>query len=159
MPPGQRVDANTMTKASFGKNTVEREFESALIYRLQRKESLESNDQFKIDSIFPEDTSINPQLLVIWRPDNRYDFSACVLLIKHSNTTTLSEDELKKLDYPPLVLFRNNRIIENTWLLDDATVLMTTSRWEKQIRKIEITISRGTRKNSCMKPLRIPSDM
>jgi hypothetical protein len=45
-------------------------------------------------------------------------------------------------------------------VLDDAIILMTTSKWEKQIRKIEITISKGTKKdNDSMIPLRISSNM
>jgi hypothetical protein len=148
MPPDQKVNVNTMIRASFGKNAARKEFASALIYRLQRKR-LESNEY---------GISTNHQLLVIWRSDNRYKYLVQVLLIKHDNTTTLDEDKLKKLGYSPLTLLRTGRILRNVWLLDDAKVLIT-SDGEKRIRTIKITISKGTRENGCMKPLWISSDM
>jgi hypothetical protein len=151
IPPDQKVDANTMTRASFGKNAIKGEFASVLTYKLQRKGSLESN---------ADNTLTNHRLLVIWRSDNRYDFSVRVLLIKHDNTITLGKDKLEKLDYSSLDPLRDDCIIKNTWVLNDATVLMTTSKWEKQIRKIKIIISKGTKKdNDSMAPLRISSNM
>jgi hypothetical protein len=150
MPPDQKVDANTMTRAIFGKNASKREFASVLIYRLRRKGYLESNT---------DNTSIGHQLLVIWRSDNRHEFAVRVLLIKHENTITLDEDKLKKLDYPSLTPLRNNCIIENTWVLDDATVLMITSKWEKRIRTTKITISKGIKENDSMVPLQVSSNM
>jgi hypothetical protein len=105
MPPNQKVNANTMTRASFGKNAAKSEFASILICKLQRKESIKSN---------ADDTSTSHQLLIIWRSDNRYGHSVRVLLIQHKNTITLDEDKLKKLDYPPFTLLRNDRIIKNT---------------------------------------------
>jgi hypothetical protein len=148
VPPDQKVYANAMTKAIFGKNVAKDEFASALMYRLLRKGGLKSN----------ANNVSSPQLLVVWRSDNRYGYSVRVLLIKQDNTITLDEDKLKRLDYPNLTLLKNGHIIKNTWALDDTTVLIT-SKWEKQIRTIEITISKVTRENSCMKPLCISSNM
>jgi hypothetical protein len=144
------VDTNTVTKAIFGKNVIKREFTSVLIYRLQRKERLKFNE---------DNTSKNPQLLVVWRSDNRYEYSIGVLLTRHDNLITLNEDKLKKLDYPSLTLLRNDRVIRNTWILDDTTVLMTTSKWEQQIRTIKITISKGIKSNSSMMPLWVSPSM
>jgi hypothetical protein len=133
------------------KNEAKREFISVLIYRLQRKESTKPN---------ADNTSTNHQLLVIWRSDNKYDFTVRVLLIKHRNTITLDEDKLKKLDYSSLAPLRDGCIIKNTWVLNDAAVLMTTSKWEKRIRTTEITISKGTKKdNGSMAPLWASSNM
>jgi hypothetical protein len=149
MPPDQKLDANAMTRAIFGKNATRREFASALIYRLRRKGSLESN---------ADNTSISPQLLVIWRYDNRYEYSVRVMLIKHGNAIILNEDELKKLDYPHSTLLRNGRNIKNKWLLDNATVSIT-SKWEKQINTIKIAISEGNGEKDSMKPIYVPSNM
>jgi hypothetical protein len=143
------VDTNAKTSAGFGKNAVGREFASTLIYRLRRKWSLESN---------ADNTSTSDQLLVIWRSDHKYECYVRVLLIKHDNTITLDEDQLKKLDYPPSALLKNSRNVENKWKLDDATVLIT-SRWEKQIHTIEVTISEGTGEDDSMEPLWISSNM
>jgi hypothetical protein len=150
IPPNQKVNTNSEARASFGKNATKREFTSALIYRLQRKESHESN---------VDNTSTNRQLLVIWKSDDRHEFIVCVMLVKHDNTITLDKDVLKKLDYSHIDLLRNSRTVESTWVLDDETALATTLKCEKRIRTTEITISKGTKGNGCMVPLRISSNM
>jgi hypothetical protein len=154
MPPNQKVDANAATRASFGKNSAKREFESALIYKLQRSGSFESN----VDDASIGDTSTSPHLLVIWRFDDRAEYSVHALLIENSNTITWDENELKKLDYPPVSLLRDSCVIKNTWLLDNTTVL-TASKWEKRTRTIEITISKGNGEKSCTKLPYSSSDM
>jgi hypothetical protein len=144
------VDVNVTTRAIFGKDVIKRKFASVLIYRLQRKDNLKSN---------VDNASMSPQLLIIWRSDNRSEYSVRVLLIIHDNTITLNEDKLRELDYPHLTLLRNDCIIKNIWILDNTTALMTTSRWEKQIRTVEITISKGARKDNSIEPLCVSSNM
>jgi hypothetical protein len=136
-----------MTRASFGRNIINREFASALTYRLQKKRHLEYNAD-----------NTNYQLLVTWRFDNRYGFIVRVLLIKHDNAIALDEDKLKKLDYSSSTLLKNDRIIKNTWVLDDATVLIT-SKWKERIRTTEITISKGIKGNDSMVPVQVSSNM
>jgi hypothetical protein len=146
------VDANTIARASFGEEIFKTEFSSALIYKLQRKKYLESNDQSNADSIFTEETSTSLQFLVIWRYNDKYSVCVRVLLIKHSNIIAWNEDTLEKLYSMYLFLCKGDDIIEDTWLLDDATVLMTTSKWEMD-HAIEITLSEATRKDGTMAPL------
>jgi hypothetical protein len=155
--PGQKVDANAMTEASFGRDVVKDELASALIYKLQRKKYLKFNSQSNTDSAFAEDASTSLQLLVIWR-FNANKFSVRALLIKHSNTITWNEDTLKKLYSMYLSLCRDDDIIEDTWLLVDETVLMTTSKWMMG-HAFEIAISEGTRKDDTMVPLWVSSNM
>jgi hypothetical protein len=128
MPPDQKVDANTMTKVSFAKEATKGEFTSVLLYRLQKKENIESSSQPNTDNMFTKDTSL--QLLVIWKSDNIRDISVRALLIKHSDTITWNENILEKLHSMYLALLKNNDNIEDTWLLDDATVLMTALTWK-----------------------------
>jgi hypothetical protein len=141
MPPDQKVDTNAMTSASFGRDINKDEFASALIYKLQRKKGPESDNQSGVDDMFIEDTPTSLQLLVIWGYNNEYSFSLRALLIKHSNTITWDEDTLEKLHSMYLALLRNDRIVKDTWLLDDET------------------ISKGTRKDDCMEPLWVSSNM
>jgi hypothetical protein len=147
-----------MTRASFGDKLSTTEFTSALIYKLQRKKYLESNDQSNANSKFAEETSTSLRLLVIWRLDNEYNICVRALLIKHSNTITWNEDTLEKLYSMHFSLLRDDDIIEDTWLLDDTTVLMTTTKW-KMSHTIEITISKVTRKDGTMVPLWVSSNM
>jgi hypothetical protein len=159
--PGQKVDANTVTRASFGKNLFETKFTSALIYKLQRKKQLESNNQSDADVLSAEDASTSLQLLVIWRSDDQHRDKLFIraLLIKHSNTITWDRDTLEKLHSIYLALFRDDRNIKDTWLLDDETVLMTTSNWKYVSYTTKITISEGTREDDSTEPLCIPSSI
>jgi hypothetical protein len=153
-PLDQKVDTNATARASFGRNATEKEFTSVLVYGLQRKECLEYN----ADNMPIKNASTSFKLLAIWRPDNTYEYSVRVLLIEHGGTTTWDEDELKKLNYQPLTLLRNGYSIKNTWVLDETTVLMTTSKWEMH-HTIEITISNGSKEDGSMEPLRVLSNM
>jgi hypothetical protein len=151
------VDANTMTRVSFGRDIVESKFASALIYKLQKK-NVKSNVQSNENNAFAKGTSTSLQLLVIWEC-NKSKFSVRALLIKHSNIITWDEDTLEKLYIMYCVLCRDESIIEDTWLLDDATLLMTTSKWETKSCISEIIISEGTREDGAMNPLWISLDM
>jgi hypothetical protein len=148
-----------MTRVGFGEELFKPEFSSALLYKLQKKESLEFNDQSNADSIFAEDTSTNVQLLIIWRYNNECEVCVRSLLVKHSNIITWDEDTLDKLYSMYLFLCKDDNIIEDTWLLNDATVLITTSKWKGESREFEIIISEGTRKDGTMEPLWISLDM
>jgi hypothetical protein len=182
IPPDQKVDANTMIKAIFGRNMFEIEFKIALIYNLQMKKRLESNDQSNADNAFTENTSTSIQLLVMWGPSVKYKngFSVRALLIKHDDAIIWDEDKLKDLhsmhlaqlnkgihvdvsnEFKDINFFTSNGnpfAIEDTWMLDDATVLMTTLKWNGGSYTFEITISEGTRKHDSMEPLPIPSSI
>jgi hypothetical protein len=148
IPPDQKVDTNTMTSASFGKHVLKHEFMVALIYRLQRK-NIESNmDHTK-------DTSTSIQLLVIWRFNNSYDFNVNTMLIKHNDTITWDEDKLRALYSMHRDLSRTVYRTKDVWLLDEATVLMTTSKWGEERYTTKITLSEGTRDDSFTRPIRV----
>jgi hypothetical protein len=153
------VDANSETRASFGRDTFKIEFTNTLLYKLQRKKRLESNDQSDANNTFAGDSSTSVQLLVIWRLNDEHKFCVRALLIKHSNTITWNEDTLEKLYSMHLALLRDDWIIEDTWLLDDATVLVTTSKLEGKNRTFEITISEGIRKDGTIEPLWVSSNL
>jgi hypothetical protein len=156
--PDQKVDVNNETRASIGIDIDKRGPASALIYRLQRKRHLESNDQSNTDNTLTRDTT-SIQLLVIWGINYEHGFSMRTLLIKHSITITWNDDTLEKLYSMYLDLLRADHIIENTWLLDNTTVLMTTSKWKEEDHTIEITVSEGARKNDSMDPLYVSTVM
>jgi hypothetical protein len=151
----QKVDTNAMTRASFGRSIFKIEFEGALIYKLQRKKCIESS----LDSTFTEDKPTNLQLLIIWESNNRDDVFVRALLIKHSNAITWDEDKLERLYSMYRTQHTYGYFIEDTWLLDDATVLMTTSIWEEKRHTTEVTISEGIRERNSMEPLSVPSDI
>jgi hypothetical protein len=159
MPPDQKVDANTVARAGFGRDITKDEFASALIYKLQRRKCPESDDQSNADST--KDTSTSLQLLVIWKANDWHDnkFFIRVLLIKHSNATAWDEDTLEKLHSTYCALLKDDYNIKDIWMLDDATVLITTSNWKYVSCATKITISEGTREDDFMEPLCIPSSI
>jgi hypothetical protein len=165
-PPCQKVDANTIISASFGKNAFQREFESALIYKLQRKRSLVSGNQSGTNDTSIENSSTSLQLLVMWMPGYEfYKFYVRVILINHSDAITWNEDKLKELYSVHFELFKDYYYVKNTWssgdramlmdtwLLGGTTVLMTTSKWNEESCVHEITISEGTREDNSIEPL------
>jgi hypothetical protein len=155
--PDQKVGATDMTRASLGRELFKDGCANALIYKLHRKKSLKSDDKYNMDSAFTEDSSTSLQLLVIWGSDSWPKLPVRALLIKHSNTITWNEDTLERLYSMYLALLKHDRI-EYTWLLDDATVLMTTSKW-KPGRVFVITISEGAKKDDTMEPLWVSLNM
>jgi hypothetical protein len=158
IPPDQKVDTNTVTRASLGRGIAKNEFASALSYKLQRKKQSESNNQHNADNTFTEYTSTSLQLLVIWGYNIRYKNKPSVraLLIKHNNTITWDEDTLEKLYSMYFALLKDDYNTEETWLLDDATVLVTTSKCKDMNRATKITISEGTKEDDSMGPLCVP---
>jgi hypothetical protein len=152
--PDQKVDVDTITRASFRKDVLKRGFTTALSYKLRRK-SHNSNDQPNADNT--KDTSL--QLLVIWRSEERLILCVNTMLIKHSDAIIWNEDKLKKLCYKRLSLHKDDHIISDIWLLDDAIALMTTLKCGEEKNTIEIAISEGIRKDDSIEPLWIPSDI
>jgi hypothetical protein len=153
--PDQKVDANTMTRASFRRNTAKSDSMIALIYKLQRKNHNPNNQSGANNT---KNTSTNHQLLVIWGVDNSHKLCVNIMLIKHNNIITWDEDKLKELYSMHHALHEVYCVIEDTWLLDNEIVLMTASGWGIVNHAIEIIISKGTRKYNSMKPLYIPSN-
>jgi hypothetical protein len=154
----QKLNDNTTTGASFGKDMTKYECASVLIYKLQRKNH-RSNNQSNSDSTFVGDSSTSLQFLIIWKLDEEHRICVRALLIKHSNSIIWNEDTLEKLYSMLFSLCKASGIIEDTWLLDDAIVLMTAFNWEEENHRFEITISEGTREDGTMEPLWISLNM
>jgi hypothetical protein len=156
IPPDQEVNANNVAITSFTQNTFKCGLAGASIYRLQKKK-IGSN----VDNTHAKNTSTSIQLLVIWGPNYRYEVSVRALLIKHSNTIAWDEDRLERLYSTHLSLLKNGHIVKDTWLLDDATVLMTMSKWKEKSHtiKAKVTISKGARGDNSMEPLWVSSDI
>jgi hypothetical protein len=156
--PDQKVDANTVARASLGRDVTKDEFSSALIYKLQRK-NIESGSQPNADKTFSEDTSTSIQLLIMWRSTEKDELSLHALLIKHSNEIIWDEDKLKKLYSMHLDLLVNDKAVRDTWLLDNVTVLRTMLRWEYGKNMTEIIISEETKEDDSKEPLWVPSSI
>jgi hypothetical protein len=156
IPPDQKVCANDVTKASFGKDAAKSEFTSVLIYKLQRKKHLESNDQSNEDSMFTKDTLTGFQLVVIWRYNSDRIYSHA-WLIEHDNTFIWNEDKLERL-YDVYNNQYNASSSMGGWLLDDDTVLKVGCETAYRSFGTKVVISEGKHVSSLIKPLWVDPD-
>jgi hypothetical protein len=144
-PPNQKVDANTMRSAILGRDVTKSKFAGALIYRLQKKHSEPSVDNIKR-------ISVGFQLLVMWglntrRRNDRYNVSACAMLIKNSNAMTWGEDKLRRLYSMHRARLDNEHNTKSVWLLSDVIVMITKAKWINKNYVFEIAISEGTKED------------
>jgi hypothetical protein len=150
------VDVNRTTSADFVNDVLKPESITALTYRLQRKNH-NSNNQSDVDNT--KDISTDIQLVIIFGSDERHYFCAKTILIKCNDTIAWDKNKLEELYYRHRARYTDNHVIKETWLLDDATVLMTVLKWSAEGRAFEITVFKGTRRDDSIEPLCISSNM
>jgi hypothetical protein len=103
-------------------------FEGALLYKLQRKTKVESDDRSNVGTT-AEKANRNEekcaQMLIGWKMDHCIP-RMYVMLIEHVKELTWNEDKLKKLHYENCSQLDNYCDSKSTsWLMDDNTVLKT----------------------------------
>jgi hypothetical protein len=145
-----------MTSADFVRDAFKSSSATALMYRLQRKNH-NSNNQSDADNT--KDTLTDIQLAIVFLSNEKLYFDANTLLIKHNNTITWNENRLRKLYYAHHSQYRKSDTIKDTWLLDDATVLMTVLKWDERGRAFEVTVFKGTKRDDSIEPICISSNM
>jgi hypothetical protein len=126
------------------------EFDGALIYRLQRKQSHESTE-------VGEDTSSVAQLLVVWRISASNKLYADVLLVGYDKR--LDRYDLKELHYRNFGRFRlYPDATTEAWSLDGNSALKTTFNIMNKDHILNITISEVERNNNTRIPAHIDSE-
>jgi hypothetical protein len=150
IPPGQKVYANDVARASFRKDVAKSEFTSVLIYKLQRK-GHKYKQQFDEDSTFIKDTLTGFQLVVIWRYNSDRIYSHA-WMIEHDNTFIWNEDRLERLHD-----VYNNQYNASPnmggWLLDDDTMLKIECETVYRGFEMKVIISEDEYPSSPRKPL------
>src|SRR5690606_10282270 len=115
LSPDQRVDVGSTAQVGFNIDSSQKESIGVLMYKLQRK----STDQ-------PNEEATCIQLVIIWKVNSCREFLAVSFLIEHSKSDVLHEYKLMELDKYYKLFDVQYGIIEDTWLMHDNTVLMTS---------------------------------
>jgi hypothetical protein len=142
MAPDQEIDTNVVMRNYLEFHSRKDILEGILVYKIQRKHA-------KSDRLC-QDESKQVQLLVAWRGEYTKGSHVRALLVEHSRR--LDKDKLGRLyqKYWHLLKARVDPIGRN-WLLDDATVLITTVNAMNRGYGWDIFISEG--KYSIWRPL------
>jgi hypothetical protein len=136
----QQIDISTEMKARFEINTIQDEFEGALLFKLQRH----SGNQYSADTSTIETNKNGAkcvQMLAAWKVKDSKPLLH-VLLIEHAKEFTWNEDNLKKLyDKNFGWLKEYNDAISDTWLMDDNMALKTSFEVRGLKGNFELSIS------------------
>jgi hypothetical protein len=142
LPPDQRIDAGSTMKAGFNIGLLQVGALGALIYKLQRK----NIDQFNEDGTFSEEESTCIQFVMVWGVQRSGEFYVDTSLMEHDKDVVWYENKLmcivkkyvlRSIDYGP---------VEYTWLISDNMVLTTRMNVPREAKcyKLEVTISKGS---------------
>jgi hypothetical protein len=153
--PSQQIDTGNTMKASFRIDS-EKNFEGALLCKLQRKHITKTDKQLNSSAAFIENTATNMYLLAIWDVGNEHR-NCHVWLIECINDFIWDEDKL-------WALYRKYRCRfdefcdsnTSTWLMHDGEVMKTRFdiTYESDC-KLDITISEGIRIDNMEEPMKI----
>jgi hypothetical protein len=137
LSPDQKVDVGSTMQASFNIDPGRNESIGALLYKLQKKNAGQSNE----DGIFSEEEEACTQLLMIWKVNSSREFFVVSDLIEHDNYVWDRDRLMEFAEYCRLFNAQHGPI-EETWLIRDNTVLMTSLNIAREVcYKLEMTIS------------------
>jgi hypothetical protein len=147
--PDYKVCAGNIMRSGFIIKSGN-EFDGALIYKLQRRQSHESTE-------ISGDTSSIAQFLVVWRISASNKLYAAVLMVEYDKR--LDKDDLRELYHRNFGRFKLcPDATTETWSLDDNTALKTTFNIVDEDHILYITITEIERDNSAKIPTYIDSE-
>jgi hypothetical protein len=153
--PDQRVDVGSTMQAGFNIDLTQDEVIGVLMYRLQRR----NTDQSDEGTMSSEDASYI-QLVMIWKVNRPGEFLVVSDLVEHDKGHIWSRDMLMGLTNCYGLFNIRHGPIENTWLMCDHKVLMTSLNmaYEKECYKLEMTTSETSVKDDTRMPWYIDLD-
>jgi hypothetical protein len=154
LPPDQRLDVDSTTRVDFNLNITQNESTGILMYEL--KTTTQSNQNV----ISSEDEVRCIQLAIIWKINNSKELCVVSYLIEHDKYHVWDRDELMKLVKRYQVFSVQYTPIEETYLIQDNTVLMTylyITR-EGEGYKLDMTISEERIRDDTQRPWYIDVD-
>jgi hypothetical protein len=151
----QRVDVGSTIQADFNIDFAQDESIGALMYKLQRK----NTDQSDEDNIFNEEETCI-QFFIVWKVNSSKEFYVVSFLIEHDKDRVWNRDGLMKLAERCKQFNMQHGLIEDTWLMRGNTVLMTRMNvtCEEECYKLKVIISETNIKDDTQKPLYIDVD-
>jgi hypothetical protein len=150
LSPDQRVDVGSTTQAGFKLDFPYECSTDILMYKLQRKNIDQSDDE----------EAISTQFFMIWEVDSFRNFCTVSYLIEHDEGKVWDEDKLMDLAERYSIHQIQYGHIEETWLMRDNTVLMTCLNvtYEEECYKLEMTISEASMRDDTRRPRYIDVD-
>jgi hypothetical protein len=154
--PSQQTDTDNIMEASFGIAFKQEEFKGVLLYKLQRKHTIKTDNHLNSSIVYIEGAATNVHLLVVW-DFGHYFYDFCVCLIEYINDFTWDEDKLWTLyrDYNnEFCVGYESKVV--TWLTNNGAVIK--ARYDITYRsdyKLDIVLSEGTVDYKTKKPIRI----
>jgi hypothetical protein len=148
--PDQRVDFGSTTRAGFDIDSGQKASIGVLMYKLQGKNMYQFNDE----------EAKHMELVVIWKV-YRSEFDVYPFITEHEKDDILERKRLLKLarNYRPNNVQNNST--ENTWFMDDHTVLMIrlNVNHEEECYKLEMTLSETSIRDDTQRPWYFDEDM
>jgi hypothetical protein len=148
--PDQRIDVGSTMQASFNIDLTRNRSIGVLMYKLQRKNSDQSNG----DLTFSANEATCTQLVVIWKINSSKEFRVVSRIIEHDQCRIWDRDKLMKLTKLYKLYDIQHGPVEETWLMQDNTALRIRDNMihEKTCYKLEITISKTSIKDDARRP-------
>jgi hypothetical protein len=149
LSPNQNVEVGFTVQAGFNINYDQGKSIGALMYKLQRNNIDQSNEE----TISSEGETACTHLIMIWKIYESGETFVDSILIEYDKSCVWDQDSLSKLA-EHYNLFDEQDPIENTWLMRDNTVLMTSLNLtrEEAHYKLEMTLSEGSINEDTWRP-------
>jgi hypothetical protein len=151
--PHQKVDVGSTTRIGFVTYRSCRTAIGVLVYKLQRKDFDQSNEE----TISNEGKTTCTYLVMKWQADSSEGFFAGSRLTEYDEGCVWSRDKLlTQAGWCDLYNIQHGHI-KGTWLMCNNTVLMTEMylTLERKCYKIEMTIYEGSIKDDTWRPWHI----
>jgi hypothetical protein len=147
----QRVNVGSTTQAGFSIDLDPGLSMGILMYKLQRKNSDQSNEE----DISSEEEAVCTQLVIVWKVDSSKEFRVHTCLIGHDEWDVWNRFRLVKLANRLKLVNIQHSPIEDTWLTRDNRALVTSlnATLEEECYKLEIIICEGIMNNDTRRPV------
>jgi hypothetical protein len=134
LSPAQRVDVDSTTQAGFDIGLTQDKSTGVLIYKLQRRNADEFN----------EETCI--RIVIIWEVHRSGKFSVASLIVEHNKSHVWDEDKSLQLIKHRDLFGMQYDLTEETYLMREHTVLMTRMSIirKEEYYELEMTITEGS---------------
>jgi hypothetical protein len=155
LSPDHRVDAGSIAQIRFNVDLTQSESVGILMYKLQRKNTEQSNE----DTTSSEEVTCTP-LIMIWNINSFNDFYVYSRVIEQDKGYVWDRDKLMKLAERYSLFGVQHGPIKDTWLTSDNTALTTSldAIHEEECYKLEMTISEASISDNTQKPWYIDLD-
>jgi hypothetical protein len=152
----QQAGTDNTVEASFGIDFKKGNFRGSLLYKLQRKNAIRTDNRPNSSITFIEDTIPNVYLFVTWFVSSNYR-GFHVFLVEFTTDFTWDDDKLWRMFWKynrPSYLYHLTDLI--IWSMSDGTFIRTKRNVRQELAyELDLIISEVTWQYSTMSPLRI----